>query len=84
MQSTAFELVRDALVDLDIPKEEVTPEAGLRDELDIDSTELVEVIASINAKIGTRINGKAIKGIRKVGELADIVDKVRTGSAVAS
>ena len=82
--STAYQLVRDALVELDIPREEIAPEAELRGDLDVDSTELVEVVASINAKSGTRVNSKSIKGIRTVGQLAELIEKAGVGSAVES
>ena len=82
--STAYEMVREALVELDIPREEVAPEAELRADLDVDSTELVEVLASINSKNGTRLDSKALKGVCTVGQLVDCVDRARVGSIAAS
>lgn len=78
MQTASFELLRETLVDVDIPEEEIAGQADLRNDLDIDSTELVEIVASINTKIGTRIPSKSLKGIRKVDELADLVERERS------
>lgn len=73
--STAFELVRSTIADLGVPEHEVTPNADLRNDLDIDSTEIVELVASINAKLGTRLDGSLLKGVRSVDGLTLIVER---------
>jgi acyl carrier protein len=78
--STTKETIREALVDLGIPEDEVVPEAELRADLDVDSTELVEVVAEINAKVGTRLNSKALKGVRTVGDLTEVVERALAGT----
>jgi acyl carrier protein len=77
--STTKETVRKALVELGIPEDKVVPEAELRADLDVDSTELVEVVAEINTKVGTRLNSKTLKGVRKVGDLTEVVERALAG-----
>jgi acyl carrier protein len=58
------------LLELGIEPEEITPDAQLRADLDIDSAELVEIVASI---LGEAPDGKALKDVRTVAALSEFV-----------
>jgi acyl carrier protein len=59
-----------AFTELGVESDEITPDTQLRDELDIDSAELVEIAASV---AGEAPEGKALKQLHTVGELADLL-----------
>lgn len=62
--------VVNALVALGVEAIDITPDTELRADLDVDSAELVEVVASI---AGSAPDGKALKHVRTVGQLVDFV-----------
>lgn len=66
MENTYGRLV-SALVELGIDSTDITPDTELRAGLDIDSAELVELVASV---AGHAPDGKALKNVRTVGGLA--------------
>jgi acyl carrier protein len=72
--STTTETLHAALIELGVPGDELAPEALLRDDLEIDSTELVEIVASVVQGSGLRIGGKDLAGVRTLGQLADLLD----------
>jgi acyl carrier protein len=67
MPTTTHPRLVEALLDLGLEPDEIVASAQLRSDLDIDSAELVEVVSSI---LGEAPDGKALKGVRTVGELA--------------
>ncbi|MBV9689292.1 MAG: hypothetical protein JO202_06230, partial [Ktedonobacteraceae bacterium] len=67
-------IVRDALAQLGVPREEITPAASLLNDLSVDSTELIELITIIEQQIGTHIDEKQLKNVRIVAELVSFVD----------
>jgi len=76
----SFELVRDALIALDIPAEEITPEVNIRDELDVDSTELVEIAVTLGRRCGTEINAKSVKDVETVNDLVALLEQLRAAT----
>lgn len=62
--------VVDALEALGIDNIQILPTTALREELEVDSTEIVEIVALI---AGVAPDGKALEGIRTVGELVTFV-----------
>lgn len=61
----------DVFTELGIGASEATPEAHLRADLDIDSAELVEIVASLAG--GRAPDGKALKDVRTVAQLVDFL-----------
>ncbi len=72
--SGSFVLVQDALVQLGVPTEEITPDASLLDDLSVDSTELIELITVIEQQTGVRLDEKRLKNVWTVAELVSFVD----------
>jgi acyl carrier protein len=64
--TTVHRALVEALVALEIQPDEIQPDTALRADLDVDSAELVELVASIR---GQAPDGKALKGVRTVSEL---------------
>lgn len=50
-----IETVRKAIAGLGIPEEQITPAARLRGELELDSTELVEVSLELKRQLGVEV-----------------------------
>jgi len=61
-----------ALLELGVEADEVTPDTELRAGLDIDSAELVEIVASVVAEAP---DGKALKEVRTVGQLTQFLGR---------
>jgi acyl carrier protein len=72
--SSNFTLVKDALVELGIPIEEIKPDASLLRDLSIDSTELIELITIIEKQMHIHMDEKQIKNVQTVSELVSFVD----------
>lgn len=71
---STIEILREALIELGIPAERLTPDVRLKADLEVDSTELVEIVASAVQGSGLRIDGKALAGIDTLGRLAEFLD----------
>lgn len=56
--------------------EELTDDQRLAEDLDIDSTELVEVIVAIEKHFGVSIDADAEGGFRTLGDLVDCVGRL--------
>ncbi|MER6301137.1 phosphopantetheine-binding protein [Kitasatospora sp. NPDC004669] len=69
---STFDRLKAVLVELGIEAEEIVPEAQLRADLDIDSAELVETVASLVG--GQAPDGKALKNVRTVAQLVEFLD----------
>ncbi|BCJ25942.1 MULTISPECIES: acyl carrier protein [Actinocatenispora] len=53
---------------------EITREKSLRDDLDIDSLSMVEVVVSIEDKYGVELPDDAMTGLHTVGDLVDFIE----------
>jgi hypothetical protein len=62
----------DTLIALGIESDEITPDSMLRADLDIDSAELVEIVATIR---GGAPDGKALKPVRTVAQLSEFLTR---------
>lgn len=71
------EAVAEVLVEIGIEKDEIRPEAGLVEDLGIDSTELVEVVTVLEKKLGIRIPDRIdVKAKPTVANLVALVEKL--------
>jgi acyl carrier protein len=75
--SRTFTRLRAVLEDLGVAAEDITPQALVRDDLDIDSAELVEIVAAVGD--GLAPDGKALRGIRTLAELVAHLDTALPG-----
>jgi acyl carrier protein len=55
----------------DIPREKVTPEARLYDDLDIDSIDAIDLLVRLKPVVGRRVQPEAFKQVRTVQDVVD-------------
>ncbi len=68
--------VREFLVDeLEIDAEKIVPEAGLKDDLGIDSLETVDVVVFVEEKFGFRMKPEDFRNIRTFADFCDYIGK---------
>jgi acyl carrier protein len=68
------EKVRNILVEsLTLEPEEVTPESNLRTDLEMDSTEVVELVVALEQDFDIKISDGEITNRQSVGEVVKIV-----------
>ncbi|GAB3213433.1 SRPBCC family protein [Marinactinospora thermotolerans] len=82
--NSVYDKVHRALVALDIDAAKIRPETDLKAELDIDSTELVEIAASVTAGSGRRVDGKTLKGARTVSDLVRLLEEPPSGDSAST
>jgi acyl carrier protein len=69
-----FRQLIDLTVDvLELPPEQVVPEARFAEELGADSLDLVELVEAIEAEFGVRIADEELADITTVGEAYEVV-----------
>jgi acyl carrier protein len=77
-----FQQLRNYLVDLfDVPADQITLESQLRDDLDLDSIDAVDLIVKLQELTRVRIDPEQFKTVRTVG---DVVERVHDALATAS
>jgi acyl carrier protein len=60
----------------EIPREKVTPEARLFEELDLDSIDAVDLVVKIQELTGRRIKPEQFKSVRTIGDVIDCVERL--------
>ncbi|MGW6062255.1 acyl carrier protein [Streptomyces sp. NPDC055189] len=63
--------------------EELTDDQRLAEDLDIDSTELVEVVVALEQHFGVSIDAEAEGGFRTFGDLVDCVERLLLAGVAA-
>lgn len=72
-----FQTIKDTLVELfEIPAEDVTLEARLYEDLDLDSIDAVDMIVKLQEIVNRKINPEEFKTIRKVEDIVEITFKI--------
>lgn len=71
-----FEKVRDIMTEsLNLDADSITPESNLREDLEIDSLDAVELIMNIESNYGITIEDDAIENIKTVGDIVNLVQE---------
>jgi len=71
-----IEIVNDFLIDeFEIEPEQIKEDATLKDELDIESLDLVDIIVMIEKKFGFKIKPEEIVNVQTVQELYDFIEQ---------
>ena len=71
-----FEQVREILVErLDVKADDVNIGAHLRDDLEADSLDLVELIMDLEERFGVKISDEEAQSITTVGEAVDFISE---------
>ena len=58
---------------LHLDPNQVTPEANLKNNLEVDSTEIVELLITLEKEFGVKIGDSEITNKQTVGEIAEIL-----------
>jgi acyl carrier protein len=59
--------------ELGVEPERITGPADLRADLELDSLDLVELVAVLEDRIGGKLDGPAVDGIRTVDDVIDLI-----------
>ena len=77
-----FRRLRNYLVDLfEVPEDKIRLESQLRDDLDLDSIDAVDLIVKLQELTRVRIDPEQFKSVRTVG---DVVERVHDALAATS
>jgi acyl carrier protein len=71
--TTTYDRLRTVLVDLGVGAQNITPDAALRADLEIDSAELVEIVTLLAPR---RVDGKALKAVHTIADLVTFLDQL--------
>ena len=78
--SDTYERVKAIIVDLlGVEPEKVTPEARIREDLEADSLDLVELIMAFEEEFGGTISDEEAQKITTVGAAVEYVDQHMSG-----
>ncbi len=71
---TAAERVKKVLVrDIGIKESEIVPNATLREQLGVDSTEMVEIIVGIEKEFNIQISDSKVEKLKTIQDLINLV-----------
>ncbi len=74
-----FALLRDALVELfELEPEQVTLEANLYEDLEIDSIDAIDLIDHLKQQTGKKIAAEEFKAVRTVGDVVEAIAGLAT------
>jgi acyl carrier protein len=80
-QDEILQHVIDILVDtFELDRSTVTPTANLRDDLDIDSIDAVDLMVHLKPLVGQRLQPEAFKTVRTVGDIAVALHNLMTST----
>ncbi|MBC7919162.1 MAG: acyl carrier protein [Rhodoferax sp.] len=84
-QDEILKRIKDIMTEVfDIEAERVTPEARLRDDLDIDSIDAVDLIVQLKPLVGKRMQPEAFKSVRTIGDVVDAIQALVSGDEPAN
>ena len=61
--------------EFEIDKNKITPEGNLKDTLDLDSLDYVDLVVVIEENFGFKVTGDDFKGIATFNDFYDLVEK---------
>jgi acyl carrier protein len=75
-----FEHLKKAMVELfEIPAETITLESKLKDDLDLDSIDAIDMAARLHELTGRRLEFKSLAKIETVSDVVDVVEAHLSG-----
>ena len=75
----------DILVDtFDLNRAQVVPEARLREDLDIDSIDAVDLMVQLKPMVGQRLQPEAFKMVRTVDDVANALFSLVSGEQIGA
>ncbi len=64
---------------IEVPAEQLKPEADFANDLGVDSMKAIEIVAAIEKKLKIVIPEKEIPGIRNLKQVLELVDRLTKG-----
>jgi acyl carrier protein len=61
--------------EFEIEEQLITPEADLREDIGIDSLDVVDMVVVINEEFGIKLQAQDFKGVKTFGQLVELLDK---------
>ncbi|MES2091248.1 MAG: acyl carrier protein [Pseudomonadota bacterium] len=78
-----FQRIVDILVEtFDIEPERIVPDAKLREDLDIDSIDAVDLMVQLKPLVGQRLQPEVFKTVRTISDVVDALHTLVSGGAV--
>lgn len=62
--------------EFEIPREKITADARLYEDLDLDSIDAVDLVVRIQQRTGIKVVAEDFKAIRTLGDVADVIAKL--------
>ena len=70
------EKVRDFLVeDLEIDEEKIYPQAKLKEDMGIDSLDLVDIVVIVEKNFGFKLKAEEMAGVETYGQFCDYIER---------
>jgi acyl carrier protein len=72
-----FEELAASLEELfEVPRDKITLEARLYEDLDLDSIDAVDLVVKLQAMVGRRIKPEEFRAARTIGDVVDCIDRL--------
>lgn len=73
---TIIDKVNDFLIDeFEVEEEEITPEANLKDTLELDSLDFVDLVVAVEANFGVKLVGEDFINIITLQNFYDLIER---------
>lgn len=60
----------------EVPRDKITPEARLYEDLDLDSIDAVDLVVKLQAMIGRRIKPEEFRAARTIADVVDCIERL--------
>lgn len=72
-----FQVLKDTLVEqFDLDPAQITPQARLAEDLDLDSIDAVDMIIKLQEMTGQKVSPDDFKSVRTVGDVQQVIEKL--------
>jgi len=77
-QETIYQEVSALLIKLfELDPKDITPQARLYEDLDLDSIDAVDMVVNLQKKTGHKIKPETFKAVRTVQDIVDVVEQLQ-------
>lgn len=71
-----IEKINDFLIDeFEVEKEDISPEANLKETLELDSLDFVDLVVAVEANFGVKLIGEDFIGVEILQDFYDLIEK---------
>lgn len=65
----------------EIPLEDLRPEARLKEDLQLDSLDAVDMLVQLEENMGIKVNGERLMSIKKLGDIYFLIEELQSSSS---